>query len=194
MTTEQCKDMLLAAYQSEVEFRGRKFVDDGFAAKHSELVAEALVGVGGKFGVLMCGLCGNGKTTMLLAARSVCSYLADCGLIGREWSFPVLDAKEARHYAKDRAKFESIAAKECLGLEDIGREATEVLEYGNVLNPVIDLLEHRYRDRLFTMVTTNLTARDIRAKYGDRIADRFNEMMKVVVFKNPSYRGAIATP
>ncbi len=38
------------------------------------------------------------------------------------------------------------------------------------------------------MVTTNLTPNEIVNKYGKRIADRFNEMMEVVIFKNESYR------
>ena len=67
-------------------------------------------------------------------------------------------------------------------------EPTEVVEYGNVLNPIIDLIEYRYLRQLFTLVTTNLTAEQIRKKYGNRIADRFNEMLEVIVFKNQSYR------
>lgn len=36
--------------------------------------------------------------------------------------------------------------------------------------------------------TTNLTAGEIRGKYGDRLADRFNEMLEVIVFRNGTYR------
>lgn len=75
-----------------------------------------------------------------------------------------------------------------LGIEDMGREATEVMDYGNVYSPIIDLLEYRYNNQLFTFITTNLTGKQVRTKYGDRIADRFNEMMEVVIFKNPTYR------
>ncbi len=37
-------------------------------------------------------------------------------------------------------------------------------------------------------MTTNLTPEGIRKRYGDRIADRLNEMAIVIPFKNPSYR------
>ena len=62
------------------------------------------------------------------------------------------------------------------------------MDYGNVINPVIDLLSQRYEDQKLTIITTNVTNLQIRKTYGDRIADRFNEMMKVVIFTNPSYR------
>lgn len=53
---------------------------------------------------------------------------------------------------------------------------------------MVELLMRRYDRQLFTMVTTNLTPQEIRAKYGDRIADRLNEMMVKIVFPNPTYR------
>ena len=75
-----------------------------------------------------------------------------------------------------------------LAIDDLGTEPAEVLDYGNVLNPAIDLLSARYTDQLFTVVTTNLTPKQIREHYGDRIADRFNEMFERIVFYNSTYR------
>jgi DNA replication protein DnaC len=62
------------------------------------------------------------------------------------------------------------------------------MDYGNLLCPLVDLLTKRYDLQLFTLVTTNLTPAEIRAWYGDRIADRLNEMMLKIVFTNESYR------
>ena len=39
-----------------------------------------------------------------------------------------------------------------------------------------------------TLITTNLTPQQIREHYGDRIADRLNEMVKKIVFNNSTYR------
>ena len=75
-----------------------------------------------------------------------------------------------------------------LGIDDLGEEETTMMDYGNRVTPVIDLLSHRYDRMLFTMVTTNLTPKEIREKYGARIADRFNEMLEVIRFKDISYR------
>ena len=64
----------------------------------------------------------------------------------------------------------------------------EVMDYGNIITPIIDLLTKRYEAKLFTIVTTNLEPKEIRQRYGDRIADRLNEMMTKVVYRNPTYR------
>ena len=100
------------------------------------------------------------------------------------------DAREiARLNKDDFAKFEKIRSKKTLAIDDMGLEPAEVMDYGNILNPVVDLLSYRYDEQLFTIVTTNLKPEEIRQKYGDRIADRFNEMMERIIFYNGSYRG-----
>lgn len=75
-----------------------------------------------------------------------------------------------------------------LGIDDLGTEPSEVLDYGNIYTPVIDLLTKRYEEQLFTIITINLTPQQIRGHYGDRIADRLNEMVKKIVFNNCTYR------
>ena len=75
-----------------------------------------------------------------------------------------------------------------LGIDDLGEEEIEMMDYGNRVTPVIDLLSYRYDRMLFTMVTTNLTPAQIRSTYGDRIADRFNEMMLIIPYETPSFR------
>ena len=55
-------------------------------------------------------------------------------------------------------------------------------------SPITELLEYRYNQRLTTIVTTNLEPSEIREKYGDRIADRFNEMFALVSYTGVSYR------
>jgi len=62
------------------------------------------------------------------------------------------------------------------------------MDYGNRVTPVIDLLSSRYDRMMFTVVTTNLTPKQIRSTYGDRIADRFNEMMLIIPYESPSFR------
>ena len=80
-----------------------------------------------------------------------------------------------------------------LGIDDLGKEPAEIVDYGNILSPVVDLIEHRYDRQLFTVITTNLPPEKIREKYGDRIADRFNEMVGRIIFRNTTYR-TISSP
>lgn len=186
---EQTRDLLTAAYQAEVEYRGRKFIGDEATAANIARMAAFLTGGGSRFGVMLCGTPGNGKTTMLYAFRNVLGWLSDIGRFGGELRISILDAREAASCAVDTDVFRKIRSLPMLAIEDMGREAAETVVYGNVLNPVTDILEYRYSERLFTFVTTNLTPQQIRGKYGDRIADRANEMFHVAVFRNGSYRG-----
>jgi DNA replication protein DnaC len=90
---------------------------------------------------------------------------------------------------KDKPMFNrNIRNVSMMAVEDMGREPVEVMDYGNVTNPVIDLMEYRYNEQLFTVITTNLSPRQIAEKYGKRLADRFNEMFRKIIFKNGSYR------
>lgn len=193
MTKEQAVQLMIAAYEAEVEFRHGTCRLDENTTKAINSLAECLTKQSPKFGLMFCGTCGNGKTTMLFALRSAISYLARAGYIQTDnstesSSLLVVDAKDIVSYALVPNEMKKLAARRMLAIEDLGKEAAEVLDYGNVINPAVDLLEKRYDNQLFTVITTNLRAREIREKYGDRIADRFNEMLDVIIFKGNSYR------
>ena len=189
MTEQQVEDTLLAAYQAEVEFRHREFVMNDSIRSYIRQLSQFFTSDGKKFGLMFCGVCGNGKTTLLYALQSAINYLRNCGVLeDKKIGISIVDAKEVAQYAKDINRFKELKSREMLAIEDMGREPTEVIDFGNVLNPVVDLLEYRYNNQLFTAITTNLEAKQISTKYGKRIADRFNEMLEVIVFKNATYR------
>ena len=190
LTEKQTEDVLLAAYQAETEYRHRPFLNDENTKLNITNVAKFLTDENKKFGMILMGLSGNGKTTMLYAIRNAINYLNGINLFedSSQVGLQVIDAKETAAYAKNIDNFRALKNRPMLAIEDIGREPTEVLDFGNVLNPVIDLIEHRYDEQLFTIVTTNLNPTEIRSKYGARLADRFNEMFEPIVFKNKSYR------
>ena len=179
---------LTAAYQAEVEFRKRKFVMDEATAANIEKFASFLTNDSSKFGLIFSGVCGNGKTTLTFAFQNLLNYLNDEGLFDERTGISIIDAKEVVAYAKDPKMFSELRNRTMIAIEDMGREPVEVLEYGNVLNPVIDFLEYRYNAQLFTLITTNLVPKEIRERYGNRIADRFNEMFEKVIFTNQTYR------
>lgn len=187
---EQAADILLAAYMAEVESRHRTFVDDGQARENCRRLASFLTSGNGRFGVMLCGICGNGKTTLLHAFRSAMGWMEEKRTFGEERrTIRVADAKEIVRLAKDVKSFDGLRSIPMLGIEDMGMEPVDVLDFGNVLNPVVDLIEYRYDNQLFTFITTNLNGREIRRKYGDRIADRLNEMIEVIIFGDTTYRG-----
>jgi DNA replication protein DnaC len=73
-------------------------------------------------------------------------------------------------------------------IDDIGIEPKEVMDFGTITTPVVDLLEARYNRLKYTFVTTNLTPSELSEKYGPRLADRFREMFHVIGYDHPSYR------
>ena len=188
MTKEQAVDVLTAAYQAEVEYRKSEFVLDEQTKANIEHFALFLTNAGSRFGVMFSGVCGNGKTTLVYAFQTLLNYMRDRGLTDENAGISIIDAKEVAYYAKDVKQFRQLKERPMIAIEDMGREPVEVLEYGNVLNPVIDLLEYRYNAQLFTIITTNLVPKEIRERYGNRIADRFNEMFDKVIFANQTYR------
>ncbi len=138
----------------------------------------------------MCGVPGNGKTTLMRAISNLINLFELKDDYSQALFVRTLDAREIVRLSRDAFdQYRKTSQMPMLAIDDLGLEPAEVLDYGNVLNPVIDLLSTRYNDQLFTLVTTNLTGKQIREKYGDRIADRFNEMMDVIIFKTSSYRG-----
>ena len=187
LSKEQACDMLTAAYQAEVDSRHVKFMPNAALQKSIGTMAAALTADKPKFGIMLCGTCGNGKTTLLRAFQLTLNFLSRKGFL-QDVGIRIIDAKDVLAMMTD-ANTRQVRKTPMLAIEDMGREATEVLDYGNVTCPIIDLLEYRYAEQLFTFITTNLNAKDVREKYGDRLADRFNEMLCVIPFTNASFRG-----
>jgi len=154
-------------------------------------MAAWLAGDSSKFAAVLCGGCGNGKTTLVKAFQNLLCYLnipVPDGH-GKVWGLRLCDAREIAGIARtDYSAFLTLVRFPMLAIDDVGIEPLEVMEYGNVVNPVVELLTKRYDEQLFTLLTTNLTPDGIRKRYGDRIADRLNEMAVVIPFKNSTYR------
>lgn len=185
--------LLCMAYRKEVIARGRDCETEGQILEYLKTIADTMTSKSTKYGILLCGNCGNGKTTTMNAFISVSKYLdalnrRSQGVITNALNIQQTSARRLTQVAKDENSMNEAKKAQVLCIDDMGLEPTEVLDFGNSINPVIEILEHRYRQQLFTFITTNLTPKQIREKYGDRIADRFNEMMKCIVYTNPTFR------
>lgn len=191
-TKEEATDLLLVAVQNEVEFRQCQFIMSDDLMEQVTKMASWLTGGSSKFGIILLGSCGNGKSTSVKALDKLLTQLAiplyrNCTI--ERYDLKMVDAKYVAKLCKLNFKdFIRLSRTEMLAIDDLGTEPTEVMDYGNISYPLIDLLTQRYELQLFTIITTNLTGQAIREKYGDRIADRLNEMMERVGFDNPSYR------
>lgn len=192
VTTEYAYQLIGAFYNAEVERRGHKCEFTPFTLDKIWRAAEILTASNPKFGLIFTGQVGNGKTTLLQAINSAAWYLVDKKLINpsdygyqynNDFGMSFFNAKQLTQIAKsDWKRFEGIMAKPMLAVDELGEEPTTVLEYGNAINPIIDLIEQRYNMQRFTIITTNLDPKEISEKYGLRIADRFREMLSIVIF------------
>jgi len=193
LPVQELLDTLTAFYCIEVEKRHGKMQLDSNVKTALTRTAQFLCQENPKFGLMLCGTCGNGKTTMVYALQKTInhfnnmkhfSFLDEYFNVGLE----IVDVRNILQVANNENKFNNLRTRDMLAIDDMGKEPTEIMNYGNVLNPVIDIIEYRYQHQLFTVMTTNLTPTEIRTKYGTRIADRFNEMLEVIVFQDISYR------
>ena len=193
MSAQDALDLLAASYQIAVEHRHCEFNLDENTYRNLVKLAEYITAPVPKFGVMMCGTCGNGKTTLVYALQRAINYLDRFGhfkFMGEyyEVGLRIVDARELLQISKTLKDFQEIKRRTMLAIDDMGKEPAEILDYGNVTNPVIDLIEYRYHQQLFTVITTNLDPEQIKKKYGTRVADRFREMLHVIVFQDISYR------
>lgn len=193
MSEQDAHDELLAAVMAEVSFRNRKFTMDEELDRQIWSMARWLTGTSSKFGALLCGECGNGKSTFLKAFQQLLNYhrYPNKNFNGEVYGMRIVDTKEIVYLYKESYRdYAKLQRLPMLGIDDLGTEPAEVMDYGNIITPVVDLITRRYEEQAFTLITTNLQPKQIRERYGGRIADRLNEMVEKNIFENSSYRTA----
>lgn len=179
---------LSAAYAQQVHSRGRQVDDNDNLRALITQVATIMKHPAGKFGIMLASTCGTGKTTMAHAFQRICNIQLP-KISDRCTGARMINAKDiVKAYNDNYRYFQRIIDEPVLIIDDLGDEATESVQYGNITTPLVDLIEHRYDERLYTLVTTNLTAEQIETKYGKRIRDRMREMFHKIVLPEGSYR------
>ena len=190
LTYQQACWALFKALRYQVEKREQTFIDTEAVRAQIRVLANLLTSNHHEFGALLCGCCGNGKTSLVRALQTVLNSLdMKDNATRRQLGMTLIGAESLVLMCKeDREEFNEYKQKTMLAIDDLGEEPLEILDYGNPLHPIVDLISFRYNRRLFTMVTTNLTPGEIAARYGARIKDRFNEMMVKIVFTDDTFR------
>ena len=188
-----CKKGLLLAFEEVVESGLHKYVKCNEQEDKLGAVAHWLVSHKQKWGLILNGIPGNGKTTTLLAVRKVVNALEledpNPFTYDKVAGLYIKTAKELCEVCvKDKKAFEQYKSTVMLAIDEFGIEPTEIASYGNIYTPLSDLLAYRYEKRLFTILTTNIQNSDIRPKYGDRIAARMNEMFEIVNMPDVDFR------
>lgn len=135
-----------------------------------------------QWGLILMGSVGNGKTSMMKALM----YYFDWIYSSNNYPVRTRKAKEITNAAIKGLEYYPYST--VLAIDDLGEEPKEVMCFGNIQTPIIDIIEERYDCLRITIFTTNLDEEGITKKYGSRVADRLREMAKVITFTNPSYR------
>lgn len=192
LSYEDAAKLLFSAYRTEVIRRDRNPVLDDNVISAVKHLAQFLTSDSRKFGIMLCGTLGNGKSTLLAALQNAVNWLNQSNLTKLEGDFSkgfeIVDAATFTRMSADINVFNAYKLRHMLAIEDMGCDSEKILVYGSPVTPITDLIEFRYAQQLFTIVTTNLTATKLVEKYGNRLTDRFNEM-EVIIFKNSkSYR------
>lgn len=192
LTTADATEALAYAYKRMVEVRDKTYRYDDNLINAIRQVGQCLTSDNRqKYGMLLCGLCGNGKTTLLKAIQLLVARLEQRinEEYSKEWSLKVMDATQITNMAlDDRTGFEELCRFPLLAIDDLGTEPPTVLYYGSKRCPVAELLRYRYENRLYTIISTNLTPSQIKEVYTERVSDRLNEMATRIVFTGNSFR------
>ncbi len=185
MSYEQVKELLLVAYQRAVVLRKRTYLERPSLIKSIEQFAQLLTNEDSyKFGALFSGTNGNGKTTLLYAFQYLLIFLSDMGVFDKgepRWEdrrrgIWIIEARDLPELAKDEHKFNKLKQTLILGIDDLGEDPDEVKDYGNIRNPMRELIEYRYHNQLFTVATTNQKPTELNSRYKRRVSDRMREM------------------
>lgn len=193
--TSLCQMALRIAFEREVTNNLREYIVDETQNTTLNEIAQWLVEPQNRWGLMLCGIPGTGKTTIVSAIQRIINTLdledpiTSSSSEKRAASLSMVTAKEmCNRFVENRMWYNETKNYSLLALDELGNEPTEIMSYGNTITPIEDLLEYRYQRRLFTIITTNISQKTIRENYGDRIASRFNEMMYVVNMPPKSFR------
>ena len=173
----------MSAMKAEVEYRGGVFKCDEDTRAHILTAAQWLVNPESTPGLLLCGLCGNGKTTLAKAIAWLIGYLTE-----REEGYSKRLCAASEKFKEQYDEYGRLFTEPMMIIDDLGEEPKEVMVYGMIHTPIIDIISERYAAQRMTIITTNLEVDALKEKYGDRIIDRFREMLTSIIFTNDSYR------
>ena len=186
-TEEDLATILTVAYRIVVENRGMEYKDipDAQIAQTIEDVVSWLMAPRYKSTLFLQGVPGSGKTSIMNAIGLVYSKehkpYSTCTAKGIYDHYNLFLKGENNLYTYYKEK-------DTLFIDDLGVEPIDFKHYTTDFYPIQELIDFRYRNQLTTIITTNLSDRQIYRRYGDRCDDRFDEMCSFILFPGPSFR------
>lgn len=136
-------------------------------------------------GLILRGPVGTMKTTMAVAVLMQHLHSGGRGLFITMASLLDTIFSLKHKNAEEWAKFENdIRTAKIILIDDLGAEYTE----GWVKTKVDSIISERYNACLPTLITTNLSGKDLQNTYAERVLDRIRSTAVDVVFNGKSLR------
>lgn len=137
-------------------------------------VAEWLAGNRGR-GLFLFGSCGRGKSVL-------CRYAIPAILLHR--MHKVASVYDVQEMNRD---LDTVLSKHIISLDDIGTEEMSV-KYGERRLAFAEIMDAAEKYGKLLIVSTNLSAEQLRKQYGDRVVDRIRSTMWRIPFNGESLR------
>lgn len=130
-------------------------------------------------GIIFAGKVGCGKTLLMT------SYILLANSMARK-QITMYHANELCEFVRERGIKE--IDRKPLFIDELGREPNEVVDFGNVKKPIVDLLAKRYECGARTYATTNFKISSLEEKYNQYIVSRLQEMCNYILVPGDSRR------
>lgn len=132
--------------------------------------------------LVLVGGAGSGKTV-----AGICALCMSGGAFVRASDL----AKRMDPWGQDREQHQPLDIRHRLiVLDDLGTERERDERFLSCLDEFVDARQGTYRGRqLLTLITTNVPAKSLRTRYGDRVADRLSGSGTAVALTDESMRG-----
>jgi DNA replication protein DnaC len=125
-------------------------------------------------GLLLTGPCGRGKSNIIFHALPVLFMIQN----------KVIHPVHVQHLPQ---KLNETLKKWCYCIDDVGTEE-EYNDYGTKFFPFTKIMNEAENKLKLILLSTNLTGKQIRDKYDDRVLDRIIRLCKIVQFEGKSLR------
>lgn len=152
----------------------KHFVQNPKWMNEYENIAEWLSNNQGR-GLMLYGMCGLGKT--VICSRVIPLLLNTyCRLLST-----IINAQQMNE------RVDQLLEKGILVIDDVGTEDIAV-SYGNKRVAFAELVDNAEKKGKILIITTNLSAEELKNKYGERVIDRLRAITKIINIKGKSLR------